>query len=78
MTIKEFIKDDNGLKANVSSFYDPDKDEYQQILSADRALEFARHHVVQCIKKIVKDNPGSMNQADIPYLLKSYPPEEIK
>lgn len=41
-------------------------------------IYFARVHVNNAIRAIVKDNHGNMNDADIPYLQKSYPIENIQ
>lgn len=41
-------------------------------------IAFAKLHVQAAIKAIVNDNSGNMNEADIPYLQKAYPLENIK
>lgn len=41
-------------------------------------IEFVQYHYEELIKAIVKDNPGYLNNADIPYIKKSYPLENIK
>lgn len=44
----------------------------------DDLIAFARLHVEAAVKAIVANNSGKMNEADIPYLQKCYPLENIK
>lgn len=50
MTAEKFFKNNNGVGL-VKSFYHPDEKQYVDIVSVDKAIEFAKYHVEKALQE---------------------------